>query len=86
MNDSARQISLKLPGTLLRRLNEEARARGVKRSHLVTELLESALGGTADGEKPWDRVAELVGRYSLGAPDLGAAHRERLREPIRDRR
>ena len=84
--DVARQISLRLPGELLRRLDAEARDRRIERSQLVRELLEEALMGAPVEERPGDRVSDLVGRYRLGTPDLGARHREHLRDVIRDRR
>lgn len=84
--DATRQISLRLSDELLRRLDEEARERRVERSQLVRELLEAALTGAPAADRPGDRVSDLIGRYRLGTPDLGARHREHLRDVIRDRR
>ena len=84
--DTTRQISLRLPADLLRLIDAEARERQLERSQLVRELLEAALSGQGAAERPADRVSELIGRYQLGIPDLGARHREHLRDVLRDRR
>jgi Arc/MetJ-type ribon-helix-helix transcriptional regulator len=84
----ATQISLRLPESLFRRLDREARKRRVRRSDLVRTALEAFLDGEAPlaGDRPYTRVRDLVGRLSGGPPDLGERHREYLRALIRDRR
>ena len=82
------QISLRLPEPLFKRLNQEARKRRVRRSDLVRQALEAFLNGETSfaGDRPYDRVRDLVGKLSGGPPDLGERHREYLRDLIRDRR
>ena len=57
-------ISLKLPDSLLARLEEEARLRRVTKSDLVREGIEKALAG--------DRVAEDPSCYDLGRDLAGS--------------
>ncbi len=82
------QISLRLPEALLRRLNQEARKRRLRRSDLVRQALEAFLDGGAAmaGDRPYDKIRDLIGSVSGGPPDLGERHREYLRVLIRDRR
>ena len=62
-------ISLKLPGHLLARLNEECRARGTTKSSLVRECLENQLGEKAipadwpkppPGESAYDKALPIL--------------------------
>lgn len=65
--ESMQSISLKLPESLLLRLEEESRARGLNKSALIREALERALAGTVAGEKPscadlaWDLAGSIQG-------------------------
>ena len=83
-----RQVSLRLQDTILARIEREARARKVRRSAVIREALEMYLGGGARLRdfRPYDRVRDLVGVLTGGPGDLGARHREHLRDLIRDRR
>jgi len=82
------QISLRLPEPLLKRVDQEARKRRVRRSGLVRKALEAFLNGeaVAVGGRPYDLIRDLAGSLSGGPPDLGERHREYLRGLIRDRR
>jgi len=82
------QISLRLPEPLLKRVDQEARKRRVRRSDLVRQALEAFLNGemAAIGGRPYDLIRDLAGSLSGGPPDLGERHREYLRGLIRDRR
>ncbi len=84
----AAQISLRLPEPLLKRLNQEARRRRLRRSDLLRQALEAFLDGGAAmaGDRPYDKIRDLIGSVSGGPPDLGERHREYLRVLIRDRR
>lgn len=65
--DSMQTISLKLPESLLLRLEEESRARGLNKSVLIREALERALSEPVAGEKPscadlaWDLAGSIQG-------------------------
>jgi Arc/MetJ-type ribon-helix-helix transcriptional regulator len=79
-----RQMSIRLPLDLARRLDRLAAKRGVNRSGVVRAAIAAYLaGGAATAERPYDRVADLAGSVSGGPPDLGARHREYLRERFR---
>jgi len=84
----ATQISLRLPEPLFKRLNQEVRRRRTRRSEVVRQALEAFLNGETGlaGDRPYERVRDLVGKLSGGPPDLGERHREYLRDLIRDRR
>jgi hypothetical protein len=73
---------------LLKRIDQEARKRRIRRSDLVRQVLEAFVDGevTAIGGRPYDLTRDLAGRLSGGPPDLGERHREYLRGLIRDRR
>jgi Arc/MetJ-type ribon-helix-helix transcriptional regulator len=76
------QITVRLPEELAERLDRMASERGVRRSQLVREALLAFLEGPAacDAERPFDRVRDLAGVVYGGPPDLGARHREYLKE------
>lgn len=77
-----RQISVRLPEELARRLDRLAQRRRTDRSGLVREAIQAYLAGTtaSAAERPYDRVSDLAGSVYGGPPDLGARHREYLRE------
>lgn len=61
------QITLRLPRDLDRRLGRQAKARGLKKSHLVREAvaryLAEAEGPTA--EELWERAKPFIGSVKL---------------------
>jgi predicted transcriptional regulator len=61
-----RSISLKLPEPLLKRLEEEAKARRVTKSSLIRESLESTFQKSSTGSA-FDAAANLAGCLR-GAP------------------
>ncbi len=77
------QITVRLPEELADRLDRLAAERRVRRSQLVREAIRAYLehpAGPAEGERPFDRVRDLAGLVYGGPPDLGARHREHLKE------
>ena len=82
------QISLRIPEPLLKRIDQEARKRRIRRSDLVRLVLEAFVNGETAviGGRPYDLIRDLAGSLSGGPPDLGERHREYLRDLIRDRR
>lgn len=82
------QISLRIPEPLLKRIDQEARKRRIRRSDLVRLVLEAFVNGetAAIGDRPYDLIRDLAGSLSGGPPDLGERHREYLRDLIRDHR
>jgi Arc/MetJ-type ribon-helix-helix transcriptional regulator len=82
-----RQITVRLPRSLARRLQRLAEDRGIRRSQLVREALEAYLGEPvpSPGERPFDRVRDLAGAAYGGPPDLAARHREHLKQVLRGR-
>ena len=81
------QITVRLPGDLMAALERIALRRGVRRSQLVREAIRAFLELPADPqiERPFDRVRDLEGAVYGGPPDLGARHREYLKEQFGDR-
>ncbi len=79
------QISLRLPQSLLADIDRRADSRGINRSRVIRELIESALQGrVADSAAPYDKVRDLVGSVSGAA--TGASRRDAMLQTIRDRR
>lgn len=74
------QISVRLPGELAAKLDETAVARQVDRSDVVRDALRLYLEGVTESDRPWDRIGDLAGAARGGPPDLGARHREHLKE------
>lgn len=76
------QITVRLPQDLAQALERLAAERGIGRSELLRQALRAYLEGptTAETERPFDRVRDLAGFVYGGPPDLGASHREYLKE------
>lgn len=77
------QITVRVPTDLLKRLDRLAAQRGVGRSELVREAIRAYLAGPLEGgpgDRVFDRVRDLAGVVYGGPPDLGARHREYLKE------
>ena len=76
------QITVRLPLDLVAELERVAQQRRMGRSQLVREAIRAFLERPADREveRPFDRVRDLEGAVRGGPPDLGARHREYLKE------
>jgi metal-responsive CopG/Arc/MetJ family transcriptional regulator len=82
-----RQVSLRLPDRLVKRIDRRAHRTGTTRSDLVRRILERSLDDAAVAQdRPYDRVQDLIGSVSGAPTDLGARHREHLVGLVRDRR
>ncbi len=78
------QITLRLPERLAGDLDRAAKRTRRKRSEIVRLALEQYLAGVAQpDEKPFDRMAGLIGSINSGIPDLGERHREHVLERLR---
>lgn len=80
------QISVRIPGDLLRKLDRRAEAIRRKRSEVIRLAVERFVEETAEAgaeSRPIDRVRDLLGSYESGVPDLGQRHREHLLERLR---
>lgn len=66
----------------------KGRNRRSRRSDRVGQAIKAFLQGepAPTGDRPYDRVRDLIGSLSGGPPDLGERHREYLHDLIRDRR
>jgi hypothetical protein len=66
----------------------KGRKRRFLQSDRVQRAIEASWKGrpTLPGDRPYDRVRDLIGKLSGGPPDLAERHREYLRTLIRDRR
>ncbi len=81
------QISVRLPASLLEKIDRRASRENTSRSDMIRSMLERSIeGAVADSETPYDRVRDLVGSIHDGPRDGGAAHRKHLIKAIRDRR
>ncbi len=83
-----RQISLRLPDALLKRLDRASRGRGVDRSGFIREAIEAHLNGVSPGtgSRPIDRVRDLIGCVKGAGPrDLATRHSHYLKLLFRGR-
>ena len=65
-------FSLKLPETLVARLEAEARGRQKSKSAIIREYLEQGLNGARHGKRPsfYELAQDLCGAGHSGVPDL----------------
>lgn len=79
------QLTVRLTEDLEEGLEALARKLRRKRSDVVRIALERLLReeGETKGDRPYDRVKELLGSVESGVPDLGANHREHLKSRFR---
>lgn len=77
----ARQMCVRLPDDLARKLDRLAARRRTDRSALVREAIQAYVSGEAAAltERPIDRVRDMAGAVRGGPPDLGLRHREYLK-------
>jgi len=83
-----RQITIRLPGDLLDRIDLLADELRMPRSDLVRRAIVAYVEAGVFGadESPVDRVRDLIGAVRGAPTDLGRRHREYLKEFIIDRR
>lgn len=83
-----RQVTLRLPDELLKRIDRRAKGRRTTRSGIIRRILEQSFEQEAAGlaERPYSRVGDLIGSVSGVPTDLGARHRDYLVDVVRDRR
>ncbi|UCC74653.1 MAG: ribbon-helix-helix protein, CopG family [Gemmatimonadota bacterium] len=76
------QVTVRLPSELVERLDQLAEERGVRRSQLIRDAIRAFLDRPpgVPGEIPFDRVRDLKGAVYGGPPDLGARHRDYLKD------
>lgn len=81
------QITVRLPRELAAAMDRLAAEEGVPRSQLVREAIRDYLerGRGLVAKRPFDRVRDLEGLVYGGPPDLGARHREYLKDLFRGR-
>jgi hypothetical protein len=72
------QLSLRLPASLAKKLEQAALRMQRKRSEVVRLALEQFLEATG-AVRPIERVCDLLGKVESGIPDLGARHRAYLK-------
>lgn len=65
-------ISLKLPETLVARLEAEARSRKKSKSAIIRDYLEQGLNGSPRGKRPsfYEQAQDLCGTGHSGVSDL----------------
>ena len=81
------QITLRLSKSLAADLDRTAKRMRRKRSEILRLALEQYLAGeTVATEKPFDRMAGLIGSIESGVADLGEHHREYLLKRLRHAR
>lgn len=74
-------ISLRLPDHLAKRINFLAKKNGMKRSEFIRRLLERDLAENLSFDRPYTRVADLLGSLHGKAPlDLASKHSDYLRD------
>lgn len=80
-----RQITLRMPESLLDELDRRAALDRRKRSDVIRMAIERFLEGPPleEGGRPIDRVRDLIGSHESGVPDLGQRHREHLLRRLR---
>jgi len=81
MATSERQLTVRLPEDLHRRLNRLAKSSGIRRSEVVRQAIRRYVESELfENDRPYERVRHLAGIVRDGPPDLGARHREYLLE------
>lgn len=80
-----RQLTVRITEELEEQVEAIARKLHRKRSDVVRLALKRFVQeeGASRGDKPYDRVKELIGSVESGVPDLGSNHREHLKSRFR---
>jgi predicted DNA-binding protein len=81
------QITIRLPGTLRRRLDRAAKSVGRRRSDLARLAVQRYLDDleSESAPRPYERVRDLLGSVDSGVTDLGSRHRDHLLAHFRRR-
>jgi metal-responsive CopG/Arc/MetJ family transcriptional regulator len=82
MHHMQTQVTLRLPETLMTRLDRSATQLRRSKSDVIRMALEQYLAVDAD-DQPFERMRDLIGGVATGIPDLGEKHREYLVRRLR---
>jgi predicted DNA-binding protein len=75
-----RQLTVRLTDELEEQVEALARKLHRKRSEVVRLAIERFVqDDLAGGDRPFDRVKDLIGSVTSNIPDLGSKHREHLK-------
>ena len=79
------QLTVRLPHEVHVRLKEMAKKVGLKRSDLVRIAIQRLLTESNErgGNRPYERVQNLIGSIATGVADLGERHHEYLIERLK---
>lgn len=78
------QVTVRMPESLIEKLDREAALRRRKRSEVIRMALERFVEEPEPSAgRPIDKVRDLLGSYESGIPDLGQRHREHLIRRLR---
>ncbi len=80
-----KQVTVRMPEDLLERLDRRAERQRRKRSDVIRLAVERWLdeGDGESGDRPIDKVRDLIGAVETGISDLGQNHREHLIRRLR---
>jgi len=76
------QLSLRLPASLAKKLDQAALRMQRNRSEVIRLALEQFLETEVE-IRPIERIRDLLGKVESGIPDLGARHRDYLKTRLR---
>jgi Arc/MetJ-type ribon-helix-helix transcriptional regulator len=84
MHPMTQQVTVRMPESLIEKLDREAALRRRKRSEVIRMALERFVEEPEPSTgRPIDKVRDLLGSYESGIPDLGQRHREHLIRRLR---
>jgi metal-responsive CopG/Arc/MetJ family transcriptional regulator len=74
------EITIRLPGTLRRRLDRAVKRVGRRRSDVARLAVQRCLDEleSESAPRPYERVRDLLGSVDSGVSDLGSRHRDHL--------
>lgn len=85
MHPMSHQITVRMPESLLAKLDRRAALNRRKRSDVIRLAVERYLEepDSRAETRPIDKVRDLLGSFESGTPDLGLRHREHLIRRLR---
>jgi predicted DNA-binding protein len=79
-------LSARLPGELEKKVRQLATTEGRTKTEIIRTALEAYIRSKDQGASPYELGKDLFGRHGSGRGDLSTAHKNKVKDRLREKR